>query len=89
MSTITADDVRSITEYRTFTEKALKAEQGRRRNNKARRANGEPTVKAKGYVLPAMSGPQINTVLAGEPVVVTFKSGRVTAVSLRTNELTA
>jgi hypothetical protein len=56
---------------------ALKQELGRRRNNKARRAAGEPTVRTKAYYLGAFSVKDVESLLAGETVRVEYKSGRV------------
>jgi hypothetical protein len=65
----------------TFTAAALKAEQGRRKNNKTR-PKGEKA-KAKSFIFPAMNGDQIEAVLAGSVVELTFKSGRVELVGLK------
>jgi hypothetical protein len=56
---------------------ALKQEMGRRRNNKARRANGQPTVRTKAYYLAAFDRREIDALLAGEVVTKTYASGRV------------
>lgn len=68
---------------KSFTAAALTAELGRRRNNKARRANGEPIVRATSYVLPALSKEVIERIQGGETVPVEFKSGRIVHVSLK------
>ncbi len=69
----------TITPTRTITATALRAEQGRRRNNKTR----DIKVKAKSFILPALSGDQINAILVGEVVTVMFKSERVEHVGLK------
>lgn len=72
----------TITPTKTFTAKALADELARRANNKARRRAGEKPAKAKSWVFPAMSGPQIEAVLAGQVVTVEFGSGRTEYVGL-------
>ncbi len=71
----------TITPTTTFTAQALHAEQGRRKNNK-NRPKGDKA-KATSWVFPAMGGEQIQAVLAGSVVEVTFKSERVELVGLK------
>lgn len=61
-----------------FSSKALKAEQGRRRNNKGRDTN----VQAQSWALAKLSGADIESVLAGETVEVACKN-RDLVVSLK------
>lgn len=72
----------TTTPTKTLTAKALDAELGRRRNNAKRAANGEPKVKAKGFVLPSLSKAQMALIKNGEVVTLTFKSGRTETVGL-------
>lgn len=69
----------TLTPTRTFTALALDAELGRRRNNKTR----DEKVRAKGYVLPALSREDIANLKNGELVKVEFKSGRTEIVGLK------
>lgn len=69
----------STTATKTFTDKALTAELGRRKNNKTR----DVKVRPGSYVFPALSKADIATIQAGETVEVTFKSGRVEVVGLK------
>ena len=62
---------------KTVNALALKQELGRRRHNKARRFNGQPTVRTKAYYLAAFSSKDVEKLLAGETVRVSYKSGRV------------
>ena len=66
------------TNKKQFTVAALKAEQGRRKNNRARRKAGIPTVQSKSWVLPGLSGADITALLAGETVKVAFRNRDVT-----------
>lgn len=68
----------TLTPTKTFSPLTLKGEITRRKANKTR----TPKVKAKSFVLPAMSKPQIQAVLAGQIVEVTFKSDRREVVAL-------
>lgn len=68
-----------IVPSRTITAAALVAEQGRRRNNKSR----DVKVKAKSFILPALSADQMDAIIAGDLVTLTFKSGRVEHVALK------
>lgn len=70
---------------RTFTAKALDAEVGRRKNNRKRRAAGEPAVPAKSFVLPALTKAQMAEIKNGAIVAVKFNSGRVETVALKEN----
>lgn len=66
----------------TFTRQAIVAEQGRRKNNKARLRNGEKAARAKSWVLPALGKSDLEAVLAGHVVEVNFHSGRTEYVAL-------
>lgn len=61
----------------TVKSKALSAELGRRRNNKARRAKGEPVAKAAAYYFRSLSSVDVASLLDGETVRKSFASGRV------------
>lgn len=69
----------TITPTRTYTEKALDAELGRRRNNKTR----ETPVRGKGFLLTSLSKADMDQIKAGTVVVKSFNSGRVEHVGLK------
>ncbi len=69
----------TTTATRTFAPAALDAEIGRRRNNKTR----DIKVRAKSFVLPALSTSDIAAIKNGDVVEITFKSGRVEHVGLK------
>lgn len=70
---------KTLVATRTFTAAALDAELGRRKNNKTRTEK----VRAKSFVLPALSKAQMDEIKAGAIVTITFKSGRVELVGLK------
>lgn len=69
----------TVTATKTFTAAALTAELGRRKNNKKR----DVKVRARSFVLPALSAANIAAIKAGEIVTVDFKSGRTEHVGLK------
>lgn len=69
----------TVSATKAYTAQALDAEVGRRRNNKAR----DNKVRARSYVLPALSSADIAAIKAGNIVRVEFKSGRVEFVGLK------
>lgn len=62
---------------------AIKAEQGRRRNNKARRKNGEAVVRSKAWYMPHLTNADFTAIKEGETVTKTFNSGRTVTFSLK------
>lgn len=72
----------TIIEARTFAARTIKAEITRRKNNRVRKANNEKPVRAQSWVLPGLSGAQLEALLAGEPQTVTFKK-RTVVVTLK------
>lgn len=62
---------------------AIKAEQGRRRNNKARRSNGEAPVRSKAWYMPHLTKADFTAITNGETVTKEFNSGRVVTFSLK------
>lgn len=69
----------TLTPTRTFTATALDQELGRRRNNKTRTQK----VRARSFILPALSREDIAKIKEGEVVTVNFKTGRIETVGLR------
>lgn len=67
----------------TTTPMALKQEKGRRRNNKARKAAGEPTVRAKAFWMPALGAKEFQALENGESVNLTFGTGRKVKVTCK------
>lgn len=62
---------------------AIKAEQGRRRNNKARKAAGEPVVRSKQWFMPALTKADFKALLDGTEVTKEFGTGRVVTFTLK------
>ena len=59
---------------RTITVTAVRAEQGRRINNKGRKAKGEAPAKSKSWVLAGASGDELKALASGETTTIAFKN---------------
>jgi hypothetical protein len=67
-----------------LSEASIKAEIGRRRNNKARKAAGEPVVRSKQWFMPALTKADFAALLDGAQVTKKYTSGRVVTLTLKT-----